>query len=253
MSVELMMSSNHLILIPFFSCLQSFPASGSFPVSQLFKLTGQTIRASASASVLPTNLQGWFLLGLTGWISLLSKGLPRVFSLRKIMHVKSWAQFLAYRESLIFKAFDPALPNPSLSPFSNSGKSALLTASKEEQGPLPQSQRRSLQCLRAQLLRLTLCDPMDSSLSASSVHGIFQARIWSGFSFPPPGDLPEPGTEPMSPASLALEGRFFYHWATREEIVVSKERELGSRGGETAEPSKLFENIIFSFMNFSQV
>ena len=178
-------------------------------MSQLFKLSGQTIRASASASVLPTNHQGWFLLGLTGWISLLSKGLSRVFSLRKIMHVKSWAQFLAYRESLIFKAFDPALPNPSLLPFSNSGKSALLTASKEEQGLFPQSQRHSLQCLHAQLLRLTLCDPMDSSLSASSVHGIFQARIWSGFSFPPPGDLPKSGIEPVSPTSLALEGRFF--------------------------------------------
>ena len=57
-----------------------FPASGSFPVSQLFVSGGQSIRASASASVLPVNIQGWFPLGLTGLISLLSKGISRVFS-----------------------------------------------------------------------------------------------------------------------------------------------------------------------------
>ena len=63
-----------------FSCLQSFPASGSFLMSQLFASGGQSIGASALASVLPMNIQGWFHLGLTGWISLLSKGLSRVFS-----------------------------------------------------------------------------------------------------------------------------------------------------------------------------
>ena len=67
-------------VIPFSSSLQSFPASGSFPVSQLFPLGGQSIRASASASVLPMNIQDWFPSGLTGLISLLSKGLSRVFS-----------------------------------------------------------------------------------------------------------------------------------------------------------------------------
>ena len=63
-----------------FSCLQSFPASGSFPVSWLFASGGQNIGASASASVLPMNIQGWIPLGLTSLISLLSKGLSRVFS-----------------------------------------------------------------------------------------------------------------------------------------------------------------------------
>ena len=63
-----------------FSCLQFFPASGSFPMSWLFTSGGQSIGASVSASVLPMNIQGWFPLGLTGWISLLSKGLSRVFS-----------------------------------------------------------------------------------------------------------------------------------------------------------------------------
>ena len=66
-------------VVPFSSCLQSFTASGSFPMSQFFSSSGQSIRASASASVLPMNIQGWFPLGLTGLISLLSKGLSRVF------------------------------------------------------------------------------------------------------------------------------------------------------------------------------
>ena len=66
--------------LPFPSCPQSFPASGSFQMSQLFISDGQSIAASALASVLPMNIQDWFPLGLTGWISLLSKGLSRVFS-----------------------------------------------------------------------------------------------------------------------------------------------------------------------------
>ena len=65
---------------PLSSCLQSFPASTSFPVSQFFTSDGQSIGASASASVLSMNIQDWFPLGLTGLISLQSKGLSRVFS-----------------------------------------------------------------------------------------------------------------------------------------------------------------------------
>ena len=67
-------------VVPFSSCLQSFPASGFFPVSQFFASGGQSIGASASASVLPMNIQDWFPLGWTGWISLQSKRLSRVFS-----------------------------------------------------------------------------------------------------------------------------------------------------------------------------
>ena len=67
-------------VIPFSFCLQSFPALGSFQMSQFFALGGQSIEASASASVLPMNIQDWFSLGWTGWISLQSKGLARVFS-----------------------------------------------------------------------------------------------------------------------------------------------------------------------------
>ena len=67
-------------VFPFSSYLQSFPASGSFPMSQFFTSGGQSIEASASASILPMNIQDWFPLGWTGWISLQSKGLLRVFS-----------------------------------------------------------------------------------------------------------------------------------------------------------------------------
>ena len=67
-------------VIPFSSCPQSFPASGSFQRSQLFASSGQNIGVSTSTSVLPVNIQDWFPLGQTGWISLRSKGLSRVFS-----------------------------------------------------------------------------------------------------------------------------------------------------------------------------
>ena len=67
-------------VIPFSSCPQSFPASGPFQMSQLFASGGQSIGVSASASVLPMNIQDWPPLGWTGWISLQSKGLSRVFS-----------------------------------------------------------------------------------------------------------------------------------------------------------------------------
>ena len=78
-SVELVMPFNHLIICsPFSFCLQSFPASGSFPLSQLLASNGQSI--GPLASVLPVNIQGWFPLELTGLISLQSTGLSRVFS-----------------------------------------------------------------------------------------------------------------------------------------------------------------------------
>ena len=81
---------------PFSFCLQFFPASGSFPMSQLFVSGGQSIAVSASASVIPMNIQGWFSLGLTGWISLQSKGLSRVFS-----SIRVWKyQFFSAQPSL---------------------------------------------------------------------------------------------------------------------------------------------------------
>ena len=81
MSIELVMPSSHLILChPLLFLPQSLPASGSFPMNQLFASGGQSIGVSASASVLPMNTQDWSSLGWTGWISLQSKGLSRVFS-----------------------------------------------------------------------------------------------------------------------------------------------------------------------------
>ena len=81
MSIESVIPSNHLILChSLSSCLQSFLASGSFPMSQFFASGAQSIGASASASVLLMNIQDWSPLGLTGLISLQSKGPPRVFS-----------------------------------------------------------------------------------------------------------------------------------------------------------------------------
>ena len=79
--IELVMPSNHLSsVVPFSSCLQSFPASGSFPKSQLFVSGGQSTEASVSASVLLMIIQACFLLGLTSLISLQPKGLSNVFS-----------------------------------------------------------------------------------------------------------------------------------------------------------------------------
>ena len=81
MSIESVMPSKHLILCrPLFSCPQSFPASGYFQMREFFTSGGQSLVASAAASVLSMNIQCWFPLGLTGWISLPSKGLSRVFS-----------------------------------------------------------------------------------------------------------------------------------------------------------------------------
>ena len=71
-------------VVPFSSHLQSFPASGSFQISHFFASCGQSIGASASTSVLPMNTQDWSPLGWTGWISLQSKGLSRVFSNTKV-------------------------------------------------------------------------------------------------------------------------------------------------------------------------
>ena len=91
MSIKSVMPSNHLILCRPLLLLQSFPASGSFPMSQFFTSHGQSIRASASASVLLVNIQDWFSLGLTGWISVLSKTLKSL-----LQHHSSKASILRH-------------------------------------------------------------------------------------------------------------------------------------------------------------
>ena len=87
-------------VVPFCSCLQSFLASGSFPVSQLFVLGGQNIGASASASVLPVNIQDWFPLQLTGWISLQSKGLSESSPSPQFKSINSSALSFLYSPTL---------------------------------------------------------------------------------------------------------------------------------------------------------
>ena len=96
--------SSHPV-VPFSSYLQSFPASGSFPVSQLFASGGQSIGASTWASVLPMNIQGWFLLGLTGLISLQSKGFSRVFSNTTLKSINSLALRLHIHTWLLENSF----------------------------------------------------------------------------------------------------------------------------------------------------
>ena len=82
-------------VVPFSSCPQSLPASGSFPVSQHFSWGGQSIGVSASASVLPVNTQDWSPLGWTGWITLQSKGLSRVFSNTTVQKHQFWGAQLS--------------------------------------------------------------------------------------------------------------------------------------------------------------
>ena len=96
MSIELVMPSTNLFsVVPFSFCLQSFPESGSFQMSQFFASGGQSIGALASASVLPMNVRGWFSLRLTGLISLQSKGLPRVFSRTTVQKHQSFGTQLS--------------------------------------------------------------------------------------------------------------------------------------------------------------
>ena len=92
-------------VIPFSSCFQSFPASGSFPMSQLFASGGQSIGVSALSSVLPVNIQDWFPLRLTDLISLQSKGLSRVFSNTTIQKHEFFSTHLSlWPNSLLFLA-----------------------------------------------------------------------------------------------------------------------------------------------------
>ena len=87
-------------VVPFSSCPQSFPVSGSFQMSQLFTSGGQSIGVSASTSVLPMNTQDWSHLGWTGWISLQSKGLSRVFSTPQFKIINSSALSFLYSPTL---------------------------------------------------------------------------------------------------------------------------------------------------------
>ena len=117
MSIESVMPSTiSSSIIPFPSCPQSFPALGSFPVSQLFVSGGQSTGVSASSSVLPMNIQDWFPLGWTGWISLQSKRLSSVFSNTTIQkHQFFSAQFSSVAQIWLFSSPWTAAHQASLS------------------------------------------------------------------------------------------------------------------------------------------
>ena len=100
-------------VIPFSSCLQSFSASGSFHMSQFFASGGQSIGASASTSVLPMNIQDWFPLGWSNWISFQSKGLLRVFSNSTVQKHEFFGAQLLY--------------GPTVNPYITTGKTIALT------------------------------------------------------------------------------------------------------------------------------
>ena len=101
MSIEY--KPSHLILChPFSSCPQSFPASGSFPMSWFFRSGGQSIGVSASASVLPMTIQNWSPLGLTGWISLQFKGLSESSPTPQFKSIISSVLSLLYSPTLSF-------------------------------------------------------------------------------------------------------------------------------------------------------
>ena len=100
-------------VVPFFYYPQSFPASGSFPMSQLFAWGGQSIGVSASTSVLPMNTQDWSSLGWTGWISLQSKGFSRVVSNTTVQKYQFFGAQLFY--------------SPTLNPYLSTGKTIALT------------------------------------------------------------------------------------------------------------------------------
>ena len=89
-------------VVPFSSSLQSFPVSGSYPMSQFFTSGGQSIGVSASATVLLMNIQDWFPLGYTSWISLQSKGLARVFSNTTVQKHQFLALSFLYSPTLTF-------------------------------------------------------------------------------------------------------------------------------------------------------
>ena len=151
-----------LSVIPFSFCFQSFSASGSFTVSQFFTSGGQSFGVSASASVLSMNIQDWFPLGLTGWISLQSKGLSRVFSNTTV------------QKHQFFGAQPYLWPNSHIYPYMTTGKAIALT--------IWTFVGKGMSLLFNTLSRLwinfssvsqscpTLCNPMDCNMSGFPVH-----------------------------------------------------------------------------------
>ena len=168
---------------PFSSCLQPFPASGSFPMSWLFASGGQSIGVSASASVLPMNIQGWFPLGLTRLISLLSKGLSRLFSSTTIQK----HQFFGPQQRRMDACKCVA---------------ESLCCAPKAITTLSISYERNWTCHLFSRVRLFVT-PWSVAYQAPLSMASLQARV-TGVPFPSPWDLPNPGIERTSPALQAF-------------------------------------------------
>ena len=138
---------SHPLSSPFSPCPQSFPASGSFPMSQLFASDGQRIGVSASTSVLPMNTQDWSPLGWTGWISLQSKGLSRVFSNTTVQKHQFFGAQLSLQSNSHIHITSQEMNIFTWIPVFNSVQFSSVAQS----------------CL-------TLCDPMDCSMPGLPVH-----------------------------------------------------------------------------------
>ena len=182
-------------VIPFSSCPQSLPASESFPMSQFFAWGGQSIGVSALTSAFPKNTQGWSPSEWTGWISLPSKGLSRVFSNTTVQkhqflgaqlysqsdfHIHTVAAAAAAKSLQSCPTLcDPIDGSPTGSPVPGILQARILewVAISFSNAWKWKVKVKSLQSC------LTLSDPMDCSLPGSSIRGIFQARVLSGVPF----------------------------------------------------------------------
>ena len=177
----------HLILFcSLLSCPQSFSTSGFFPMSWLFAAGGQSTGASVSASVLSLNFQGWFPLGLSGLISLLSKGLSRVFSSTAVWRHQFFSAqpFVIAQLTHLYMTTGKTI-TLTIQPFVSKVISLLLNMlSRFVITFLPMSKRLWIMALFCRVrvclctfthtqLCLTLCGLIDSSPPGSSVHGIF--------------------------------------------------------------------------------
>ena len=161
-----------------FSCLQSLPASGSFPVSWLFVSGGQSI--GASVPVLPMTMQGWLPLELTGFISLRASKGSQEFSLAP--------PFESINSPVLSLLYGPTLTSEN-----DYQKTIALIMQTFVSKVMPLlSNMLSFFVLVTQSCP-ALCDPMDYSLPGSSVHGILQVKKLEWVAFPSPGDLPNPG------------------------------------------------------------
>ena len=171
-------------------CLQSFSASGSFPVNWLFTSDGQ--RIGASASVLPMNIQDWFHLELTGLISLLSKGLSRVFSSITIWRHQFFSAQPSLRPNSHIHTWLLEKPQLWLYRSCSQGKNGGLVAK-----------------LGATLARTVALQALSTGFS--------RQEYWRGLPFPSPGDLPDPVIEPKSPAPQEFLDQLNYQGSSRRE------------------------------------